>query len=163
MFLRRSDFLACGGFAADLVAAEDVDLCVRLGTLPGSIVSDLRIANIHHGEPPTLAAFFWKEYWRGSSGVRGFFGHGMPLHELPSLAFPLYHLLTGVLLIVAAVVAAMFGQPLWLALATALMVLPSLVLAAKTCCQLRQFTALFPLAALYFTYGWSRAAALFKR
>ena len=105
MFLRRGDFVAAGGFDEHLVAAEDVDLCVRLGERPGDIVADPAIANIHHGEPRTLAAFFWKEYWRGSSGLRGFFGHGMPLHELPSLAYPLYQLLAALLLAFAAVAA----------------------------------------------------------
>jgi hypothetical protein len=87
----------------------------------------------------------------------------MPLHELPSLTFPLYHWLGGMLVIAAAVYAAISAQPLWLLLAAALLVLPSLLLALKTCWQLRQIAPLLPLAALYFTYGWSRAAALFKR
>jgi glycosyltransferase involved in cell wall biosynthesis len=66
MFLRRRDFLQVHGFDENLVAAEDVDLCVRLAELPGSIISEMRVANIHHGEPRMLSDFFWKEYWRGS-------------------------------------------------------------------------------------------------
>jgi len=163
MFLRRADFQAAGGFAENLVAAEDVDLCVRLGQQPGSIVSDLRIANIHHGEPRNLFEFFWKEYWRGSSGLRAFFSHGMPLHELPSLAFPVFHLLA-ILGLVGAAVATILGlQPAWLLAAIAIAISPALLLATKTCWQLRQPTALPALAALYLTYGLSRAAALFKR
>lgn len=163
MFLRRAEFQAAGGFSEVLVAAEDVDLCVRLGKQPGSIVSDLSIANIHHGEPRNLSGFFWKEYWRGSSGLRAFFTHGMPLHELPSLAFPVFHLLAALGLIVAAVATILTLQPVWLLAATGIVIFPGLLLAMKTCWQLRQPTILPPLAALYLTYGLARAAALFKR
>jgi GT2 family glycosyltransferase len=163
MFLRRTQFEAAGGFSEGLVAAEDVDLCVRLDVPPGSIVSDPSIANTHHGEPATLSAFFWKEYWRGSSGLRAFFAHGMPLHELPSLAYPLYHLLAGLLLITAIGAAAMFSQPLLFVAGLLIIVLPSMLLAAKTSWGIRRPFAFLPLAALYLTYGCARAAALFKR
>ncbi len=162
MFLRRADFEAAGGFAEELVAAEDVDLCVRLGREFGSIVSDPAIVNIHHGEPPTIVAFFLKEYWRGSSGLRAFIRHGMPMHELPSLLYPLYHLLCALLFVASIFPSAAFGEPLWVALATTMMLLPSLALATKTswgCRQIRDFPSL---AVLYLTYGCARAAALFK-
>jgi glycosyltransferase involved in cell wall biosynthesis len=171
LFLRRADFDRVGGFSEDLVAAEDVDLCVRLGHLPGAIVSDQRVANTHHGEPPTLRHFFWKEYWRGSSGLRAFFSHGMPLHELPSLLFPLYHLLGLAALAVALVGALVAGGSvfavssawLWPAAAAGLLVLPAVLLGFNTGWQVRRITAAPALAVLYFVYGLSRAAALFKR
>jgi len=165
MFLRRYDFLQIHGFDENLVAAEDVDLCVRLSKLPGCIISDMRIANIHHGEPPTLFDFFWKEYWRGSSGLLGFISHGMPLHELPSLLFPLYYLLGTVVFLAMAVAAFALGSAAWLGVAAALcgLLLPSVLLGLKTSWQLQRLSAVPGLTTLYFTYGLARALALFKR
>jgi len=163
LFLRKRDFERIGGFDESLVAAEDVDLCVRLAAAQGRIVSDMRVANVHHGEPRTLRQFFRKEWWRGSSGIRAFFAHGMPLHELPSLAFPVYHWL-GLMLVGAAAVAVACGASwLWIALALGLLVMPAILLGLKTSCQVRQPLAMPPLAVLYFTYGLARAAALLKR
>ena len=163
MFLRRSDFDRLGGFNEDLVAAEDVDLCVRLAEQSGKIISDMRLANIHHGEPKTLWQFFKKEYWRGSSGIRAFFAHGMPLHEVPSLVWPLFHLLAVFGLIAAVIYGALQASPLVPLAAVALLVAPSFLLAVKTGWQLRRWSAVLPLTLLYLTYGLCRSAALFKR
>ena len=163
LFLRKRDFDRIGGFDESLVAAEDVDLCERLKTAEGRIVSDMRLANIHHGEPRTLREFFRKELWRGSSGIRAFFAHGAPLHELPSLLFPLVHLL-GMIAVFAAAVAAVLGVSwLWLAAAVLGLALPAMLLGLKTGLQAGQPLAVPQLAVLYFTYGLARAVALFKR
>jgi glycosyltransferase involved in cell wall biosynthesis len=163
LFVRKHDFDRIGGFDETLVAAEDVDLCVRLKEAQGRIISDMRVANVHHGEPRTLWQFFRKELWRGSSGIRAFFAHGMPLHELPSLAFPIYHLLALTLLVAAAAAVAVGTSWLWLVGATGLLVLPALLLGLKTSWQVRRPLAMPQLSILYFTYGVARAAALFKR
>jgi glycosyltransferase involved in cell wall biosynthesis len=163
LVIRKRDFDRIGGFDESLVAAEDVDLCVRLRASHGRIVSDMRVANIHHGEPRTLRQFFRKELWRGSSGIRAFVAHGMPLHELPSLLFPLYHVL-GVAAVVAGVLAAQVGASwLWIASAAFVLVLPAVLLGLKTGLKAGQPLAVAPLALLYFTYALARAVALFER
>lgn len=163
LFMRTSDFNRLGGFDESLVAAEDVDLCVRLSAAQGRIVSDMRVANIHHGEPATLGHFILKEFWRGSSGIRAFFAHGMPLHELPSLLYPLVHLLAVLLVLAAAIGAVFSGSWLWLAAAIGLLLTPAILLALKTAVQVKRPLAIPALAALYFAYGLTRGAALFKR
>jgi glycosyltransferase involved in cell wall biosynthesis len=163
LFVRRADFDRLEGFNEALVAAEDVDLCERLSRNSGKIISDMRTANIHHGEAPTLRQFFRKEYWRGSSGIRAFFAHGMPLHEVPSLIWPLYHLV-GLLVLLGAVGLGLVQSSLLLpAVALGVLLFPSLALAVKTCVQVRHPWAIPALAVLYFVYGLARAAALFKR
>ncbi len=163
LFIRKRDFERIGGFDESLIAAEDVDLCVRLRKAQGRIVSDMRAANIHHGEPKTLWQFFRKELWRGSSGIRAFFAHGMPLHEIPSLAFPLYHLF-GIAAVAIAAIAIAWGAPwLWLAAACVFLLLPAVLLGIKTSLQAGQPLAMPQLVVLYFTYGLARAVALFKR
>ena len=163
MFVRAKDFQQVGGFDENLIAAEDVDLCIRLMKLPGHIISDMRVANIHHGEPRTLRDFVTKEYWRGSSGIRAFLNHGMPFHELPSLLFPLYHLLGVLAVLTLTSSAAWGGNWQWPLLAFLGLTLPALMLGLKTCWQLGRWSALPPLTLLYFIYGLTRALALFKR
>ena len=161
MFLWRSDFLACQGFREDLVASEDVDLCYRVAKL-GKIVSDMCVANVHYGEPDTLSQFFWKEYWRGSSGVRAFISQGFPLRDLPSLVWPAYHLILFLAALIALIGLAWWSAT-WLCLAIGLWIMPSLLLAGKTSVTLREGSALPSLWVLYFVFGLSRALALFKR
>jgi glycosyltransferase involved in cell wall biosynthesis len=163
MFLRRCDFERVGGFREDLVAAEDVDLCTRIGRLPGKIVCDPAVVNVHHGEPRTLWQFFRKELWRGSSGLRAFFTQGMPLRDLPSLLYPAYYLVATLALVVA-IGSIPFGpRVLPLAAAIAALLLPATVLALKTSFQVHSLAAVLPLVVLYLVYGLARAAALFKR
>ncbi len=160
LFVRREAFERVGGFQEDLVAAEDVDLCLRLKR-HGAVVSDSCIRNIHHGEPRTLLDFFRKEYWRGSSGLRAFVKQGCPVRELPSLLFPLYYLVAAVALVVAMFFWQRTLQPSMIA--GIAIILPGLVLALVTSCRNKNIRAVLPLSLLYITYGCARAAALFKR
>jgi len=164
LFIRREAFLRAGGFREDLVAAEDVDLCLRLAQTAGRVVCDPSIVNWHHGEPATLWQFIRKEYWRGSSGLWAFLTQGMPLAELMTLLYPLYHLV-GVVALLGGIAAAAFGIVSWTAVAAAfaLLAAPALMLGIKTSWQAGRPACVLPLALLYFVYGLVRAAALFKR
>ena len=165
LFVRRDAFEKVGGFREDLIAAEDVDLCHRLRQLRGRIVCDKRIRNIHHGEPKTLLAFFRKEYWRGSSGVKAWISQGFPLRDLPSLLWPLWHIVGGVAFVALAITAIISMEQTWATLAlTSLLawILPSVLLSVRTCLSEKRTTSIPALAVLYFTYGIARAAALFK-
>jgi len=166
LFVRRSDFLKVNGFREDLTAAEDVDLCHRLrNQLNGRILCDQAIRNVHHGEPKTLVDFFWKEYWRGSSGLRAWSVQGFPLRDLPSFLWPLWHLGNALAILAFAVCAAVFYNSAWLLGSVStlgLMILPSLFLSLRTCWNGRRIDSLAPLATLYLVYGLARAAALFK-
>ncbi|MFN6162711.1 MAG: glycosyltransferase [Planctomycetota bacterium] len=166
LFVRRSDFLKVNGFREDLTAAEDVDLCYRLRSeLGGRIICDQSIRNIHHGEAKTIGAFFRKEYWRGSSGLRAWASQGFPLRDLPSFLWPLWHLFGLLAVVVLLFAAAVNPTPGWFQgslLAIGTLFLPSLVLSLKTCWQERRLDCLLTLGILYFVYGLARAAALFK-
>jgi glycosyltransferase involved in cell wall biosynthesis len=165
LFVRRDAFEKVSGFREDLIAAEDVDLCHRLRQLGGRIVCDKRIRNIHHGEPKTLLSFLRKEYWRGSSGVKAWISQGFPLRDLPSLLWPLWHFVGGVVFASLAITAIASIDRTWATLAAISLfawVLPSVVLAVRTCLSEKRTTSIPALAVLYFTYGIARAAALFK-
>jgi GT2 family glycosyltransferase len=90
LFVRKSDFVAVGGFDETLETCEDVDLCYRLRER-GRIISDVDIKAIHYGEASTIREFTRKEIWRGASNFRGAFRHGFSLQEIPSLFIPIYY------------------------------------------------------------------------
>lgn len=109
MFVRRADFEKVSGFDETMVTCEDYDLCVRLRAV-GRIVSDSNIVATHHGESASLAHFFKKEYWRGTSNLYGFRRHGFSWNELPSVAFPIVYGLQALLTLVLMAAAALTPQ-----------------------------------------------------
>jgi GT2 family glycosyltransferase len=162
LFVRRAAFERVGGFREELVAAEDVDLCRRLAAAGGRVVADPAVANVHHGEPATLAHFVRKEFWHGASGLRALFGQQFSWRELLTLVYPLYHLLAAVGVIAGLAYGLATGAWGWLPVALAVLVLPPVLLAARTAWAVRRPGTLPALAALYLAYGLVRAAALFR-
>ena len=63
-------FEEVGGFDADLETCEDVDLCRKLRARGYALLADLRLENVHHGDPRTLSQVFFGELWRGRDNVR---------------------------------------------------------------------------------------------
>ncbi len=135
MFVRRHAFDEVGGFREDITASEDVDLCDRVRSSGGRILADFAIANVHVGEPETLREFFRKEFWRGSSGLPTFFAHGCPLQELPSLAFPAYHLVGVFACSGAALLSWRTGNAYFFLGALAVLVAPSVLISLRTTAQ----------------------------
>jgi GT2 family glycosyltransferase len=70
MAVRKSAFVEVGGFDTALETCEDVDFCRKLRARGLVLVSDSRLANIHHGDPQTLRQVFFGELWRGRDNVR---------------------------------------------------------------------------------------------
>lgn len=165
MFLRRSDFVRVGGFSEELIAAEDVDLCHRIRAHGGRVVCDPTIRNVHHGEPRTLSQFFRKEYWRGSSGLKAWFSQGCPSSDLPSLLWPLWHLMMPIVAVILMILLAWRGVGLhnyWIACAVLFVwPIPAALLALKTAGR-EGILVIWQLSVLYFTYGLARAGALLK-
>ncbi len=165
MILYRRDFLEIGGFSENLVASEDVDLCHRLRAVGGRVICDPSIRNYHHGEPKSIRNFLQKEYRRGSSGIKSWVKLGFPLSEVPSLVWPLWHLLVpivGLLLVFVALLKNLYlAAGLGLLSTAVVWFAPALALAVKNARSLGPKTML-QLATLYFVYGLARAGALFK-
>jgi GT2 family glycosyltransferase len=166
LFVRRDAFEKVGGFSETLVAAEDVDLCHRLREQGGKIVCDHGIRSVHHGEPKTVWHFLRKEYWRGSSGVRAWIAQGFPLRDAPSLVWPVWHLVFGLIGLICLAVAVFGLDRNWMLaglLACLAWFAPSGMLAVKTAWETGNAKSVLALWWLYFLYGIARAAALFRR
>jgi GT2 family glycosyltransferase len=165
LLVRRDKFLEIQGFNESLIAAEDVDLCHRLRVNGGKIFHDPNIASIHHGEASTVKHFIRKEWWRGSSGIRAWISQGFPIRELPSLIWPLWHLVVCLIFMIAPAIL-FLNQFSFAALGVMLLILllwgaPSILLAI----QVGRGTGIIriaQLAFLYFLYGLARGWALFR-
>jgi glycosyltransferase involved in cell wall biosynthesis len=161
LIVRREDFLAVGGFNEELKTAEDVDLCYRIRQR-GVILSNAAMKAIHWGEAPDLRTFWRKEVWRGIGNLKGVLSHGFRWDEVPSLGYPLYVILLGLLFCLSLVVDILHQQIVYTPLCLILLAFPPLLLALKTAhladC-LRDIPKLF---LLYFIYGLARAYSMVK-
>jgi len=88
MFIPGNVFTAAGGFDETLVTCEDYELCQRFQSF-GKIISDQRIAAVHHGEAADVRHFFRKERWRATSNYAGLTSRYIALKEWPSILLPL--------------------------------------------------------------------------
>jgi glycosyltransferase involved in cell wall biosynthesis len=165
LLVRREQFLEIQGFNESLIAAEDVDLCHRLRVKGGKVFHDPGIASIHHGEASTIKHFIRKEWWRGSSGIRAWISQGFPIRELPSLIWPLWHLIFCLVFMIT--FAFLFSNLSFLSalgVSSLLLLLwgsPSILLAIKVG-RGTGVIRIAQLAFLYFLYGTTRGWALFR-
>jgi GT2 family glycosyltransferase len=88
MAIRRSAFLAAGGFDTSLTTCEDVDLCNRLRAAGHRVVSNARMQSVHFGDPETLWAVLNGELWRGRDNLRVSLRGERSLRTLPSVLLP---------------------------------------------------------------------------
>ncbi len=97
--VRRGVFESVGGFDEALEACEDVDLCQRLRSAGWRVVADERLKSVHLGDPPTLAALFRAERWRGRDNLRVTLRGRLTIGDLPSLVIPIVDLIAGAALV----------------------------------------------------------------
>lgn len=159
--VRRASFEAVGGFRAELVSGEDVDLAARL-TASGHLVwSSPQLIITHLDNPRTLRAFFTKEVWRGLGARQA--SNGIIGNRVLMMAIAYLFSLAGALVI------AMWPR---IALATRAAISISLILGVPLLTVLyrvhqvgpgKRLTAireLAPATLLYAVYYVARAAAL---
>ncbi|HKV98488.1 MAG TPA: glycosyltransferase [Vicinamibacterales bacterium] len=105
LVVRRVAFEAVRGFDTTLEACEDVDLCQRLRAAGWRLIADERFGSVHLGDPPTLAALFRGERWRGRDNLKVSLRGAMTLRDLPSVIIPILDL--------AAFIVALWGLATW--------------------------------------------------
>ncbi|PHR27524.1 MAG: glycosyl transferase [Desulfotalea sp.] len=157
MFVHKKFFNKVGGFNEKLSTCEDVDLSYRLLPL-GKIISDANIVTIHHRDPKSIKAFFYKEKWRGKDNYSGLVQHGIKLRELPSLLLPLYF----TILILSSFGTMILGFPF--VLTFSLLALAQLPVVGLTWLKIRHhfsFKNFVQLLLLYNVYFFARAMAIF--
>jgi glycosyltransferase involved in cell wall biosynthesis len=161
LIVRRESFIVAGGFNEQLITAEDVDMCYRLGRC-GTILYNSAVAAVHWGEAKDLKRFWQKEVWRGLGNLRGLKSHGFRWDELPSLGYPGYMGLVVILFVLGIGIDMSHRQFLYTPFFVALLVLPPFLLALHTAAIEKNLWALFRLFILYLVYGLARAYAMVK-
>jgi len=161
LMVRRKDFESIGGFNENLETAEDVDLCYRLGER-GKILSNPSMRAIHWGEPPDLLTFWRKEVWRGLGNIQGIASHGFRLDELPSIGYPIYCLIIGLLLFLGGIIDFLNHEIWFFPLFMFLFMAPAFLLAGYTTFLAKDLLHLPQLFFLYLLYGCARGFAIVK-
>jgi glycosyltransferase involved in cell wall biosynthesis len=160
LIMRREDFLRLGGFDETIQTNEDYELCERARKAGMQVRAFPRIGVVHLGTAQSLRVFFRKQAWHGTHVVKVFLRDMLKSHNRKAVVFAGWTLLCLLGIVAGAVWAAdrgVWSVPL---VAMAGLLLPPLVLALKQVFRSRQWSDLFPLAALYLTYGVARAKAL---
>jgi GT2 family glycosyltransferase len=159
--VRRSAFLAAGGFDEGLITCEDVDLCKKLRRGGGVILTDPVMRNVHFGDPDTIWALFTSELWRGRNNLTVSLRRPVQASDLPSVGIPLLQL-SGV--IAAVLLVAWGGRPLLPLATVALIPLALLPMARAVWMSARRgrssITDYVRNATVAFTYDAARALAL---
>lgn len=92
LVVRREAFTAVAGFDESLEACEDVDLCQRLRAAGWKLLADPRMDSVHLGDPPTLAAVFRAERWRGRNNLAVTLRGPLSARDIPGLVLPVLQL-----------------------------------------------------------------------
>ena len=165
--VRRTVFLAVGGFDTSLTTCEDVDLCNRLRGSGYRVVSDARMQSVHFGDPETLRAVLNGELWRGRDNLRVSLRAEWSLRTLLSLVLPVVD--AALLMVLAvALIFALTGSRTSLALAAVsvgIVVAGALLRVCRMIMRERRFTLVGILQAwlVSCTYDVGRALALLVR
>ena len=162
IFVKRSEFISVSGFDEQMITCEDVDLCNRLSQR-SPIVCDNGIEAIHHGEAETLAQFYKKERWRGTSNWQSLRKHNFDKSELPSALLPVVHLVLLFVVGLASVLAALKVIPFYVVLAVlCLWQLPLLWLSLKKSRGQRSVKLVLGVYLLLNLYFFARGVSLFS-
>jgi glycosyltransferase involved in cell wall biosynthesis len=160
IFIARSDFESVGGFDPTLETNEDYEFCQRARAAGLAILALAPLAVCHLGTPQTLRDFYRKQRWHGRHVFRVFFRSLPRLRNLSAVAFAVYTLLclTG---LAAGFVAVFLAQsPLWLLLFAAALIVAPAFLSFRKAASRGDLSLLPPLALLFLTFGFARAACL---
>jgi cellulose synthase/poly-beta-1,6-N-acetylglucosamine synthase-like glycosyltransferase len=156
LIVRRTAFVAVGGFDDLLATCEDYDLTVRLRQRGGRLLSDPGLRVVHLREPQSVKTLFWKERWRGRASLQGAVRHGFDMGEVPSLVLPFVHV-GALALVIGSLAAAQLPMACVAALAA---LLPSFALAMRAAIRARRARAFPALFVFFVVYSAGRVAAL---
>jgi len=95
LLVRRSCFVALGGFRDELRTAEDFDLCLRARTAGLPVRGVAEMAVLHLRTPQTLRQFYSRERWHGSHVLKALSRNVGSWADFRACGFALYMLLCG--------------------------------------------------------------------
>jgi len=161
LIMRREDFLRLGGFDETIQTNEDYELCERARKSGMQVRAFPRIGVVHLGTAQSLQVFFRKQAWHGTHVIKVFLRDVLKSHNRKAVLFAAYTLIC-MFAAIFGVVATIISPKIWWlpVVGFAALCLPSAVLSAGKVLGSKKWSDIFPLFALYLTYGIARARAL---
>lgn len=161
LVMRREDFLKLGGFDETIQTNEDYELCERARKAGMHVRAFPQIGVVHLGTAQSLRVFFRKQAWHGTHVIKVFLRDPLKSHNRKAVFFAAWTLLSLVVVTAGLAWAIGWGGARWLPSAGFIaLCLPPTGLAIKQALASRKYSDVFPLFALYLTYGIARAKAL---
>lgn len=161
LIMRRKDFLRLGGFDETIQTNEDYELCERARKSGMQVMAYPRIGVVHLGTAQSLHVFFRKQAWHGTHVIKVFLRDVLRSHNRKAVFFAAYTLLCVLTVTGGTAWGIIWPRIWWLpAAGLAALCLPSAVLSVRQVLGSKKWSDLFPLFALYMTYGIARARAL---
>jgi glycosyltransferase involved in cell wall biosynthesis len=163
LIMRREDFLRLGGFDETIQTNEDYELCDRARKAGMQVQAFPQIGVVHLGTAQSLSVFFRKQAWHGTHVIKVFLRDVLRSHNRKAVLFAAYTFVCVLVMIAGAVWALAWHGP-WLAFAAAAtaLCLPAAALTLRQVAASGRWSDIFPLFALYLTYGMARARALLR-
>ena len=162
MILARSTFERIGGFDESIQTNEDCELCERARAAGLRVVGDAAVAVVHLGTPQTLGHFYRKIRWHATDGLRVF------LRSLPRITNPWPLLFASYTAFCAAGTALGLAAAAWsgtfapLALFSAALLAPALLLSLRRVAKSGKWADLGTLTVLHLAFGLARGHALLR-
>jgi glycosyltransferase involved in cell wall biosynthesis len=161
LIMRREDFLKLDGFDETIQTNEDYELCERARKAGMHVRAFPQIGVVHLGTAQSLRVFFRKQAWHGTHVIKVFLRDPLKSHNRKAVFFAAYTVLSLFAITVGLAWMLMWDGPWWPpAVGFAVLCLPPIALAIRHVLSSRKYSDLFPLFALYLTYGIARAKAL---
>jgi len=160
LFIDRSVFEKLGGFDPAIQTSEDFEFCQRVAAAGYQVLSYPELSTLHLGTPQTVTAFYKKQRWHGT-GIRTVFGRNIfDRGFFSTIAYTVSMCVALLWTAIAVPVTLVTGNLLIVALPCALLLLSSLLMAAKGTIRRRNPRLMLPLTVLFTIYGVARSVAL---
>jgi glycosyltransferase involved in cell wall biosynthesis len=160
LLIGRELFFEVGGFDETIETSEDCEFCQRVSAAGFPVEAIPALSTVHLGTPQTVAAFYRKQRWHGTNVHTVFLRNMLRPSSAKSTLYALYTLCCLVMVTAAGLIALLFHNYAPLSVATLLLFAAPALLAMRAAASRKRWTLLFPLAFLYFVYGFARGLCL---
>jgi glycosyltransferase involved in cell wall biosynthesis len=160
LIVRKTTFLALGGFDETLETNEDYDFCSRAQKSNLDVIAYPDLAVTHFGTPQTLATFYRKQRWHGKHVLAVTLRNLAALPNARAISFALYTLCCLVSVASGIVWKVYSGRPEVLLGGCIAVFFAPLLMSTRLAVRRKRWNDLVPLTMLFLTYGIARAHCL---
>ncbi len=163
LLIKAEVFNTIHGFDEALTTSEDVDICQRIKNAGFKIISDVKVAVEHLGNPKTVRGILMKEKWRGEGVIQKILQEWPVVRLNKAIIFTIVSLIFTLGVMDGLILAICNKDPklLWLSL-DGLLVIP-VVMGLKTVFKNKKYVYFLPLVFLFLIYSYGRILSMFSK